>query len=476
MGNQRGGIKRKTSGMKINVVAFGVLVAFFMAVSIGLISGCDKRKVAGYQELPDQDDVLEFDVFRVEKREIKRDVDGLGSLIVYDKATVLSRIDGIVEKVLVKKGDMVRKGDELIFLSNYQLGLDKIRVEKEVLEAEEELETAKMQYMDEEKNLYKKFFEIEKMELEIRHYGEEIRFLEDNLKRKRILYEKGGMTEEELRNLIFSIESKKRELGILQKEYEIECYGFRDKDLVEEGYSIPSDEEELRKLIVYINTKLLRKRIEFAEIELKKAQIELERVNWLLENSTIRSPVEGIVTEVTKYVGEKVAADEAVTTIINQENLIARVSFSEVHLPLIKPDSEVFVYIDSLNRELRGRVYTIDPYIDSNTRSFSVDCLIRGSRNMVPGMFVRVRIPVKRVEKLLLIPRSALMEDGEHQGWIYVVSRNDRIFRRKVYFEPYEGEYFIIRDGLEEGDFILRKPLLNLVDGTRIIRGSGDEG
>jgi multidrug efflux pump subunit AcrA (membrane-fusion protein) len=465
MVNQADIIKRR-----VKLMAFAGFVAFFMAIFIVFLSGCEKRKAAEGHVPAEQNDLLEFDVFRVEEREIKRDVEGLGSLVVYDKATVLSRIDGIVEKVLVKKGDIVKKGEELIVLSNYQLGLDKLRVEKEVLEAEEELATAKMQYLEEEKNLYKKFFEIEKMELEIKHYGEEIRFLEDNLKRKRVLYEKGGMTEEELRNLIFSIESKKRELGILQKEHELKCYGFREKDLVEEGYSIPPDEEGLRNLIIYINTKLLRKRIAFAEIELKKVQVELERVNWLLGNSVIRAPIEGVITEVSKYAGEKVAADEAVTTIINQENLIARVSFSEVHLPLIKVDSEVFVYIDSLNRELNGRVYSIDPYIDSNTRSFSVDCIIRGSRNMVPGMFVRVRIPVRKVERLILVPQSAIMEDGEHQGLVYTVSKNDRIFKRRVSFEPYEGEYFIISDGLEEGDVILRKPLLNLVDGTRITR------
>ncbi len=435
---------------------------------LGFFAGCELEDKRVQNEPSPGEEILEFDVYRVKAKDVTRDIEGLGNLVVYDKATVLSRIDGIVEQVLVKKGDRVKKGQELIVISNYQLGLEKIKVEKEVLEAEEELETAKMQYMEEEKNLYKKFFQIEKMELQIKHYEEEIRFLGDHLRRKRVLYEKGGMTEEELRNLEFSLGTKKRELGILHKEYELASYGFRDRDLLEEGYTVPADEEGRRKLLIYINTKLLRKRIDFSEIRLKKVKVELDRVNWLLENAVIRAPIEGVVTEVTKFVGEKVTADEAITTILNQDSLLARVSFSETHLPLLRQGSEVSVHIDSLNTDLRGRVHAIDPYIDANTRCFTVDCLVKSGKNLVPGMFVRVRIPVRKVEELLLVPRNALIGEDEHRGSVYIVSRNDRIFRRRVFCEPYDDKYFIVTDGVEEGDVILQNPLLNLVDGMRI--------
>ncbi|MFW6139291.1 MAG: biotin/lipoyl-binding protein, partial [Spirochaetota bacterium] len=72
----------------------------------------------------------EFEVCTVASRKVTRDVEGLGNLVFYDKAEVLSRIDGIVGEILVKKGDRVQKGQKLATISNYQLELDRIKVEK----------------------------------------------------------------------------------------------------------------------------------------------------------------------------------------------------------------------------------------------------------------------------------------------------------------------------------------------------------
>jgi len=127
---------------------------------------CDSQQKQQVVKVDDEE-VFSFDVYTLTNEDIVRDIDGLGNLAIFDKATVISRIDGIVENVFVKKGDMVDRGDRIIELSNYQLALEKIKIEKEVLSAQEELDTVKIQYMEEEKNLYKKFYILEKMKLQI---------------------------------------------------------------------------------------------------------------------------------------------------------------------------------------------------------------------------------------------------------------------------------------------------------------------
>lgn len=447
-----------------------ILLYVFLSVYLSVyLSGCMNSRPDISIEKDDQEEVLEFNVAEVTYRDITRDIEGLGNLVYYDKATVISRIDGVVERIFVKKGDMVEKGEKLLELSNFQLELEKIRIEEEVLSAEEELETAKMQYIEDGKNLYKKFFQIEKLELQIRNYEKEIKFLQEHIGRKKILFEKGGIPEEEFRNLVFSLESKMREFSILEKEYELQSYGFRDKDLTMEGYGIPADEEERRKLLVYINTKLSRKRIEFAEIRLKKVFIELERINWLLSNTVIRSPIEGVVTDIPKHVGEKVNADEAVTTILNQDRLIARVSFSETDLSKLKKGGEVMVFVDSLKTEVKGRIHTIDPYIDVNTRTFSVDCLIDNTLDLVPGMFIKVRIPVLEVERFLLVQKKSFIRETENKGYVYVVSGNNRIFKKEIFYEGFDDEFIVVIDGVKDGDIIVQNPLMNLMDGMKIV-------
>jgi len=241
-------------------------------------------------------------------------------------------------------------------------------------------------------------------------------------------------------------------------------------DLEIEGYTVPEDREEKRNLLIFINTKLSRKRIQFAEIGLKKVLVEKDRVNWLLDNTKIRSPINGIVADISKFVGEKVNADETITTILNQDKLIARVSFSESDLLRLKEKKGVIVYIDSIKAEVKGFIYTIDPYIDVKTRSFYVDCLINNSLNLIPGMFIKVKIPVQRIERYLLFPKEAFIREAENKGYVYIVSRDDRIFKKSVIYEDFDEEYIVVKDGLKDGDIIIQNPLMNLMDGMKIKR------
>jgi RND family efflux transporter MFP subunit len=419
----------------------------------------------------DPETVLEFDVMRVSLSETRRDIEGLGTFVIFDKATVLSKIDGIVERVCVKKGDRVRKGDPILELANHQLELEKAKTEKEVLAAREELETAKIQHFEEEKSIHRRFTQIEKTELLMSSGEKEIAFLRSHLERKRILFEKGGITEEEFRNLEFALDTKARELAVLRKEHELEVFGLGDADLAAEGYAVPAVEAERRRLLVHVNTKLSRKRIEFAEVRLKRLQVELEEVNWLLEHRRVISPINGVVTEVTKYPGEKVGVDEAITTVLDQESIIARASFSESVFPELSVGEAVRVFVDSRNEELEGVVYAIDPYVDVKSRSFSVDCLLPARRGLVPGMFVRVRVPVRGTERLLLIPARAFVREGEHEGYVYALSESDRVFRKNIRCQDYDDRYVAVREGLEEGDVIVTDPIMGLADGVRITHG-----
>lgn len=436
-----------------------VFLAACVACGCGRSEGSAPRQPTG--------GALEFEVREALYQEVSRDIEGLGSLAVFDKATVVSRIDGLVEQRLVKKGDRVARGDPLLRLSNFQLELEELKVGEEVLAAREELETARMQYEEEERDLYRKFYQIEKLEIQIRNLEHELAFHRERLERKRLLFAKGGITGEELRSLEFSLESGEGELAVLRKEHQLASHGFRDADLLAEGLQVPGDERQRRELLVYINTRLARKRIEFARIRLNRAMMEARRIEWLLSQQVILAPIGGVVTEVVTFVGEKVSADEAVTTILDPDRLIARVSFSEQELPRITPGLRVGVYVDSLDREVEGAVYTVDPVIDVSTRSFFVDCLVENSHRLVPGMFVKVRIPVQAPARRLLIPAGAYIPE-EEGGYVYTVTGNNRIFKTEVTCEQYDGDNLIVLHGLQEGQQVVVNPIMDLLEGMQV--------
>ena len=417
-------------------------------------------------------DPPEYKIYTVKSIKTRRDITGLGNLEVLDKATVVARIDGILEKVYVRKGDSVRKGDQLFYISNYNLEIEDAKAEKALMEAEEELETANVQYSEEKKNLYKKFIQFEKKKMEIADMEREIAFLSDSVKKKELLFKKGGLTREAYSGLVFSLDAKKRKLEIMKKEYELDAYGFTDKDIVAAGYRLPATEKEKRERLVSINTELQRKRIKFAELSVKKALLDRDRTAWLLKQRTVTSPTNGVVTDIGKFTGEKINVDEALTTVINLKSLVARAAFSERDLPFFKVGSSVIIEVESIGKKVNGIIYTVDPYVDSETRSVKVDCIINNSRHkrpaLLPGMFVKVNVPTDLLQQKLLVPKEALIMGTDNEGYVYLVSKDSRVYRRQVLYTDYDDKSFAALNGLNEGDVILMTPDDSLRDGIKI--------
>ncbi len=410
----------------------------------------------------------EFFTSEVIVKELTGEISGLGSISFYEKATVLGLVEGNVEKIYVKKGEKVAKGQLLMDLSNYELEIEKVKVENQIISAQDEIEQIKLQLADEEKSVVKQFHSLEKLLLELQKSEAELNFLKESFEKKKQLYEKGGMTEEEFINMKFNIEQKEREYEIAKKEYELSSYGFRDEDITNEGFKIPDNFEEKIKIIVLINTKLTRQKLKAAQNQLKSIYLEQKRIDWLLDKCHVRSPINGVVTDISKFVGEKVKADDELTTIIDLTYLYAKVSFSENDLEKIKKNTEVKVYIDSIDKTIKGSIHTIDPYIDPASRTFSVDCMIKNPGNLLPGMFIKVYIPAVKKTSAILAPVEAVIVESENKGYVFIVSKDERVFKKEIVFEKYDDKYYTITTGLNEREIVVLNPVINIKDGTKI--------
>ena len=405
-------------------------------LSVVLLVGCSNQNTSAvYEDEGAGSDLREYGVFTVKKKSVKRDITALGNLEVFKKATVSAPVDGIVEKVYVKKGDYVNRGDRLFFISNYNLEIEYAKSEKALIEAEEGLTTAQIQYEEEKKNLYKRFIQLDKKKLEIKGLEDEIKFMSESINKKNELYKKGGITAEAYNNLLFSLKAKKNQLAVMNKEYELSLFGFRDEDITGAGLKVPKDDEDRKALLIYINTGLLRKRVEFAKITLKKAELDKERVSWLMDKRWIESPISGFITDIGKFQGEKVSNGDVFTTVVDLSRLIARVSFSEKDLFFLNKNSKVKVFLDAAGRVVQGSIYSIDPYVDKETRTVDVSCLIKndisdGEALLLPGMFVKVIIPVSKVESYLIIPDGSVIRGVKGSSFVFTVSRDGRVYRR----------------------------------------------
>jgi RND family efflux transporter MFP subunit len=118
----------------------------------------------------------------------------------------------------------------------------------------------------------------------------------------------------------------------------------------------------------------------------------------------------------------------------------------------------------------RGHLEYASPGIDPATGTL----LLRGildnhDISLLPGMFLRMRIPMPReVAGALLIPNSSIGEDQSGR-YVLVVNKDDVVERRGIQQGELLGELRVITSGVSKDDRVVTGELWRAVPGTKIV-------
>ena len=116
-----------------------------------------------------------------------------------------------------------------------------------------------------------------------------------------------------------------------------------------------------------------------------------------------------------------------------------------------------------------GKLDYIAPTLNQSTGTLAVRGIFPNpNRTMLPGYFVRVRVPIDKKEKALLVPDTALSSD---QGGLYllVVNGDNLVEQRHVRAGQLEdGGLRVIEDGLKPEDRVVTAGLLRAIPGQKV--------
>ncbi|HKE18491.1 MAG TPA: efflux RND transporter periplasmic adaptor subunit [Kofleriaceae bacterium] len=111
-----------------------------------------------------------------------------------------------------------------------------------------------------------------------------------------------------------------------------------------------------------------------AAVAVEQARVALAQARRALGDATVRSPIDGVVTEVRKNAGE-MATMMPITVVLvveNQAQLELRFRLPESALGALKPGDPVTARFEAIHAERTARVNRISPAIDLRTRTFEV--------------------------------------------------------------------------------------------------------
>lgn len=229
--------------------------------------------------------------------------------------------------------------------------------------------------------------------------------------------------------------------------------------------------------------KMINDSIEFARIDQLYQVGGISKSNWdamklassvsksnydnLLENTVLRTPVSGIVTERNydagdMYGGLPVYVVEQITPVK------LKVNVSEALFTQIRKGMEVDVKLDVFGDEaFKGKVSLVYPTIDAATRTFPVEITIpNGNQRVRPGMFARVTFSYGTASHVVVPDQAVVKQSGSGDRYVYVYD-NGTIEFKKVELGRRLGTEYELVSGVSSGDNVVTEGHSRVVNGGK---------
>ncbi|MEX2403560.1 MAG: efflux RND transporter periplasmic adaptor subunit [Balneolales bacterium] len=211
-----------------------------------------------------------------------------------------------------------------------------------------------------------------------------------------------------------------------------------------------------------------RQQLDQAESELDNALSNYEQVR---ENTSLKAPIDGIVTEKYFVDGESFTAGAerpSIVTLMKTDPVKVVVSISEQYYPMIERGLPVDITLDTYgNRIFEGEVNYVASTVNSESRTFEVEIRIDNPDGVLrPGMFARVSVNIDEAEGLFL-PASAVMRQADGRRYVYILD-DEAVQRVPVVVGPRFEERLMILDGIEAGAEVITEGSARINNGSKV--------
>jgi RND family efflux transporter MFP subunit len=221
-----------------------------------------------------------------------------------------------------------------------------------------------------------------------------------------------------------------------------------------------------------------------ARANLQQAQVNtrIAAVNYGYTN--VVAPFDGIVSAHLASVGELVgaASPTQLATIVALDPIYVNFTVNEQDVLRIRAEAKrrgmTASDLTSLPIEVglqtesgyphKGNLDYASPTINQSTGTLAVrGVLPNADRILLPGYYVRIRVPLAEQQSALLVPDVALGSDQSGR-YVLVVNGDNVVEQRKVQTGPIDGDLRVIESGLKADDRVVIAGLLRAIPGQKV--------
>lgn len=189
-------------------------------------------------------------------------------------------------------------------------------------------------------------------------------------------------------------------------------------------------------------------------LKIKGAQNRLEAARTAEGLLEVRSPWDGIVSQVFTTAGATVDATTPIAAVSDLDNLAVSVDLSEFDVAQVEEGMRATVSVDALGGDTFPGEVTLVAFTGSDNGgivTFPVLVSIVDSEDVKPGMNTSVRIVVAQKQNAVRVPLEAVTTDEEDRSFVTILDASGQEVRRKVKTGLESNKLVEIVDGLSHG-------------------------
>jgi RND family efflux transporter MFP subunit len=198
---------------------------------------------------------------------------------------------------------------------------------------------------------------------------------------------------------------------------------------------------------------------------LAQRRSELALARQQLEDTSLKSPIDGVVRERHAFAGEYRSAGTPIVTVVRQHPLRLQLAVPERASADVRVGQVVRVIVEGDAEAYRGRVARLSPAITEGNRTLAIEAAVPNeSGRLRPGMFARAEIVTDEALGIV-VPQSALVVFAGVEKLLVV--KDGKVHEQRVRSGRRLGDRVEILEGVTIGDVVITAPG-GLADGAAV--------
>ena len=372
---------------------------------------------------------LQVEIQPAQQGEIVQRLELSGEVVATDVVVIAATKEGPIDYCPWREGDTVDKGEKLV-------GIDREVHRAEVRQAEATLAVSRAKLAD----------------------------------------LKAGARPEELRKAEANVRRWQATLAETRRGYE------RQKKLAADDFTSQQSVDQARERMDVAEAELASARetlgmlkagptdteIAVQEAAVKEAAARLALANAHLSECVMTAPFDGVITTVHVRPGDLATPRSPLLEMYAPDSLVIRFSVPEAQASAVRPGFRLEVTLDALNgRAFDAEIARVYPQLDEAMRTRTVEAKLTEPAEIVPHMFARLKLELRRADDAVLVPSEAVLTAPTGERYVFVVNQG-KAHRQVVDVGIEQDKTIQILSGLEPGQRVVVAGQAALRDGQPV--------